>query len=196
MKQKRYCTVPGCERRNKFYGLCGLHHKRKIKTGSVGPVGLVLTRRGEPREWLLAHVNHAGEKCLIWPYAKMTNGYPLTWWNSKKAGGHRVMCELVNGPPPSPEHEAAHSCGNGTKGCIHPKHLWWATTLENNAEKNRHGTMTRGSKIPWAKLTESDVKRIRKMARTLSDLQIAPKFGVSDSAIYNIRHGKSWRHVP
>jgi hypothetical protein len=192
---RRICAIDGCGRYCKGHGLCELHLKRLKRHGDVGPVSTVLTKRGEPREWLLAHVNYNGVDCLIWPYAKMTNGYPLTWWNNKKAGGHRVMCELANGPPPSPEHEAAHSCGNGRNSCISPVHLNWKTPMENSAEKYAHGTMTMGSASPFAKLTEYDIPIIRKMFETKSDVEIAKKFGVSDSAIYLIRKGHNWRHV-
>lgn len=46
----------------------------------------------------------------------------------------RHMCKLKNGDPPTPDHEAAHSCGNGKHGCINPNHLRWATDAENMAD--------------------------------------------------------------
>lgn len=55
----------------------------------------------------------------------------------------RMVCEEVNGPPPTPAHQAAHSCGKGHLGCITPQHLRWATQVENEADKLIHGTHNR-----------------------------------------------------
>ncbi|WP_292637037.1 hypothetical protein [Mesorhizobium sp.] len=47
----------------------------------------------------------------------------------------RLVCEEVHGPPPSPDHEAAHSCDNGDLGCATKRHLSWKTPKENTADK-------------------------------------------------------------
>jgi hypothetical protein len=52
-----------------------------------------------------------------------------------REAAHRAMCRLIHGNPPTPKHQAAHSCGNGRRGCVHPGHLRWATDAENRAER-------------------------------------------------------------
>jgi HNH endonuclease len=50
----------------------------------------------------------------------------------------RIMCELRNGPPPTPEHEAAHICPQGENHrCIRPDHLAWMTRVENERYKRK-----------------------------------------------------------
>ena len=44
----------------------------------------------------------------------------------------RLMCELIHGPAPSPEHEASHLCEDNWL-CICPDHLIWETKRENMA---------------------------------------------------------------
>jgi hypothetical protein len=155
-----------------------------------------LAKRGSLLQWIREHINYQGDDCLLWPFkSRMTNGYPLVWWNGRKDGGHRVMCELAHGPSPSNDHEAAHSCGRGKDACIHPGHLRWALHVDNEADKLLHGSQIKGSKISWAKLTESDIPKIRSRFGRQSDIQIAREFGISDSSIYLIRKGRNWKHV-
>src|SRR5579859_4466599 len=38
----------------------------------------------------------------------------------------RVVCEAYHGPPPTPQHEAGHTCPDGENArCINPRHLAW-----------------------------------------------------------------------
>lgn len=191
------CSIPGCGLPHKGLGWCIKHYFRQRRHGD--PLYREADAPAPKRaaiKWIKDNTNFSGTECLIWPFAaKMTGGYGLVWWKGKKDGAHRVMCEMVNGPPPSPRHQAAHSCGNGSRGCTHPKHLRWATPLENDGDKEAHGTRVRGQKIPWSKLTEQNVRAIRILLNTHTDIQIARQFGVSDSAIFAIRSGRSWKHV-
>lgn len=104
----------------------------------------------------------------------------------------RVMCMASHGEPPSDTHEAAHSCGNGNKGCVNPKHLYWATPTENQTDRVLHGTSNRGSAQWNSKLKIEDVLHIRELLLTTSQKEIATLYGVSQSAINNIKTRKSW----
>lgn len=46
----------------------------------------------------------------------------------------RIMCELVHGPAPTPEHEASHLCEDNWL-CVCPDHLLWETKRENMARQ-------------------------------------------------------------
>lgn len=50
------------------------------------------------------------------------------------------MCQKAHGDPPSPKHDAAHSCGRGHEGCVNPNHLSWKTKKQNQADRITHGT--------------------------------------------------------
>lgn len=107
---------------------------------------------------------------------------------------HRIVCEAFNGPPPSPEHQAAHKDGHKTNNT--PDNLRWATALENAADKVRHGTSMKGSLNNQSKLTESDVLQIKGSLRSgVSQRKIAAEFNVSQRAISLISSGHTWRHV-
>src|SRR5690606_22017504 len=100
--------------------------------------------RGFAPKWLKDHVAHTADDCLIWPYAKLANGYAAIRIDGKTTTAARIMCVAAHGEPLTPQLEAAHSCGNGHLGCVNPRHLRWATTAENNSDKNIHGTMMKG----------------------------------------------------
>ena len=101
------------------------------------------TRKGQPSPhrgkgrglaWLKAHIDHQGDDCLIWPHSQNHQGYGQLGYFGKVRKAHHIMCLLVHGEAPTPRHHAAHSCGNGHKGCAHPKHLSWKTPTENRLE--------------------------------------------------------------
>jgi hypothetical protein len=48
----------------------------------------------------------------------------------------RIMCEWRHGAPPSPLHEAGHTCPTGENHrCVNPFHLEWMTRVENEHYK-------------------------------------------------------------
>lgn len=190
----KICSIDGCGLKHKAYGRCVKHHLRWKKHGDP-TIGAEKTPKGLPKRWLAEHINYSGDECLIWPFSKMTNGYAWIWWNNRGTGGHRIMCEMAHGHAPSKSHQAAHSCGNGRGACVNPNHLRWATRIQNDADKDVHGTRVYGSKIKWSKLTESDVARICVLLKTRTDAEIAEDFNVSDTAIYAIRIGRNWKRA-
>jgi hypothetical protein len=129
----------------------------------------------------------------------MSNGYANIQRNGKKELVSRIVCGAVNGPAPTPKHEAAHSCGMGHKGCISPKHLRWATRKENEDDKFLHGTRQH-SKTPKPrrrrnKLTLDDVREIIILSRTLTQYELARKFNVHQSSISHIITRATWRNA-
>jgi hypothetical protein len=102
------------------------------------------------------------------------------------------MCIEARGRPPTPTHEAAHHCGKGNEGCTNPKHIYWATSAQNQSDRIIHGTTNRGSRQGQAKLTEFDVLQIRQLMTSRTQTQLAQQFQVSPSTISNIKTGKNW----
>jgi hypothetical protein len=96
-------------------------------------------------------IHHKGEECLPWPFSEAAAGYGRIVVDGKHTLAHRHVCTLVHGEPPTPKHEAAHSCGKGHEACVSGDHLSWKTHADNQADRLIHGTSNRGKK--YRKLT-------------------------------------------
>ena len=184
------CSVAACNKPATHRGWCGVHYGRWRRHGD--PLGGG-TANGEPRRFLETVVMpFEGDECLPWPYATNSAGYGKLSVDGKLVHVHRLACEARWGPPPSPKHEAAHSCGKGHLGCCNPKHVSWKTPAENQRDKLAHGTAARGAKNALAKLSEEDVREIRRLRGLVSEKEIAKMFGVSRGCISGIFTGKNW----
>lgn len=185
------CSIPGCGNASYLRTWCNRHYKRWRRHGDPQGGG---TAMGEPLRFFNEAM--AGAKpgdCMIWPYAENGVGYGMLTIGGRFKLAHRAACEHMNGPPPTTKHEAAHSCGNGHKGCFSPFHVEWKTHAENNRDKIKHGTSLRGSKHNMAKLTDEDVAEIRRLrASGWKQEQLAQKFGIKQPTVSNILSGRSW----
>jgi hypothetical protein len=172
--------------------MCRSHYKRFLRHGD--PLA-GRTAQGEPERYLKTVVmTYDGDECLRWPYASSV-GYAVTTIDGKREYVSRYVCIKAHGEPPTPKHEAAHSCGNGNLGCVTKRHLSWKTGAENQADRIPHGTSNRGSRHGLSKLTEQQVREIRSLIGTLSHSAIAKKFGVSRPHISGIASGREWAWV-
>ncbi len=188
----RICDVEGCCKPHHSGGYCKAHFLRWHRNGD--PLGGRPTAP-DSKEWIDQHVGFSGEDCLIWPLRKNWAGYGSVRSSGIHMGAHRYMCLLAHGEPPSQEHHAAHSCGNGHLGCVNPKHLRWATPLENSADMVEHGTVPEGERNGNAKLTESDIREIKRLRGIVTQRELAERFGVGHSNIAQIQRGFSWKHI-
>lgn len=187
---KTICSIPSCQMAVSRRGWCESHYRRWVRYGDPSAGRL---QNGTAEAFLHDIVLPCtGTECLSWPFQRTSNGYAKMWWD----GGHRVVsrlaCEMVHGPAPSPEFDAAHSCGNGHRGCVNPGHLSWKAKTDNAADKLVHGTHNRGERHGRAKLTSEDVHQIRAMLAECTRYKIARKFGVSETSIRRIENGEAW----
>lgn len=183
------CIVDGCASAPSRGRMCNTHYLRVRRHGD--PHHRQRAANGELHAWLVERVDWSGDECLTWPFAKGRDGRGrLTGSVSPQA--HRAMCILAHGEPPTRRHEAAHSCGKGHEACVNPRHLRWATPVENAADRVIHGTEVRGSAKPGAKLTESDVLAIRALKGSATQREIGDRFGVDGETVGNIHRGETW----
>ena len=194
-KPKSICAIEGCDNFEvTVREMCKKHYARWRTHGD--PNFLKRTPQGDPLQWLVANSAADQDECLIWPFfrGKTSGGYGQTVFRGKKSKSSRVMCLLAHGDPPTPEHVAAHSCGNGHGGCVNPKHMRWATTLENGSDMVHHGTSTRGPANSQAVLSDVQVREIREMcaAKSVSQEKIGLAYGISQSAVSAINKRKNW----
>jgi len=143
--------------------------------------------KGRGLEWLKAHVSHTGSECLIWPMSRLYTGYGQLGYFGKVRKAHNIMCRLAHGEPPSPNHHAAHSCGNGHLGCVHPQHLSWKTPTENRLDSSAHG---RPNKWKGPKMTFEIAQKIRESTKSYSE--IAAEFGINYGRVGKIKRGETW----
>lgn len=185
----RPCEVPACDRAVHGAGYC-LNHLRRFRRHGTATGGRPSRGAGEAfLERLLARA--ADGNCVNWPYGTNGEGYGILKIAGTRQYAHRLVCERRHGPPP-PDHQAAHSCGNGHLGCVAPWHLSWKTRAGNTADSIAHGVIARGSRHGRAKLSEQDVLAIRRQRLTDTRAVVAARFGVSPGAIGKIDRREKW----
>lgn len=186
----RQCSIDGCGKPARHRGWCWSHYARWKRNGDPSGMG---TRNGEPLAFLLAAIERETDECIPWPYGT-ANGYGRVWFNGRSEQAHRVVLKQTQGEPPEKGMQAAHApliCHNQL--CINKRHLRWATSAENIADKAVDGTRAVGEANGSAKLTEDQVRVIRSTAG--SEREIAKRFGISPGTVGRIRRGQGWRHV-
>lgn len=189
----RVCALEGCLLPAKKKGHCETHYQRLRIHGDAS----VLKRQGNDvlMQWINDHKSYSGDGCLIWPFTRSTDGRGQITIAGKNHKAPRVMCEVAHGDPPSPEHHAAHDCGKGHEGCIHPGHLSWKTRAENEADKLRHGTLLRGEASWNAKLTSDQVLEIHRRAQAETCAALALEFRLHPGTVSQIKRGLRWKHL-
>lgn len=148
--------------------------------------------KGKGAQFLLALLGHEGDDCVTWPMYRDPKGYGMLGYNGKLCYASRLMCTLAHGDPPSPLHEAAHSCGKGHEGCVNPNHLSWKTGTENQLDSVLHGTAGRKKGGPRRKLSAVQVEAIRTLEGKKTNQQIADLFDVAPETVAKIFRRETW----
>lgn len=128
--------------------------------------------------------------------AMKRNGYQQVVLYHNHRPHHRNVHRLVAGAfVPNPDSKPCVNHIDGVKTNNRPSNLEWTTPSENIRHGLTMGLLTVGSARYNSKLTEQDVMNILIFpGLRLEDL--AERYGVSITTIWNIRHGVSWKHVP
>jgi len=186
------CVADGCDKAVLARGLCSKHYHRMHRHGDHTITNRAAT--GELLAWIKANADHSADECLKWPF-RSTNqqGYGVASYEGSTHNASNVMCRIAHGEPPTPLHEAAHSCGKGHEGCVSPRHLRWATRSENHADKHIHGTMPVGEKSSSAKLTAEQVISIRDGNESATI--VAEKYSIGYAYVFQIRARGCWKHL-
>lgn len=123
-----------------------------------------------------------------WHWTGGSNGeYGKFWIDGKDVGAHRVAFIISKGSIPKGM-LVCHSCDNPI--CVRPSHLRAWTPKQNSIDREKKG---RGAKGNGAKLTEIEVRRIRRERGTLRS--IGDKYGVTLACIWAVRARKNWKHI-
>lgn len=134
--------------------------------------------------------------CHIWTGMLNGQGYGLIRMGTKQRRAHRIAWEAVNGPIPNGL-GLMHSCD--VRCCVNPNHLTPGTQAENLkdmfAKQRGKIPSVRGERQGAAKLTEDDVREIRRLAKSKTQPEIAAIFGIDRSNVSIIVLRKGWKHV-
>lgn len=181
------CKIENCGEKARTMGWCRNHYGRWKRNGD--PLG-GNPSPGEKLEWLIGHKGFDGPECLLFPFTD--DRYGKVQIDGRTWTANRLMCTVVNGEPPTPDHEAAHLCGNGHLACVHPQHLVWKTPTENQADRIAHDTHVRGERCKTSKLKVGQVRVIRSLHGKETSGAVAKRFNVNKSAIKSIWKRRSW----
>lgn len=139
------------------------------------------------------------DECWIWTGYKSEHGYGKLTSGRRKDGdfklirAHRFSYTLKHGPIPKGV-EICHKCDNPS--CVNPNHLFAGSHQDNASDMVAKGRQAIGNRLPWAKLTPSDIPRIRQLhSEGISRRKIAKQYGVSYATILDVIEGRTWKHV-
>lgn len=108
----------------------------------------------------------------------------------RKERAHRMAWILTRGKIPS-GFSLLHQCD--TPACVNPKHLRLGTQQENQAEMKERNRSARGTRNGQSKLTEAQVKAIRKSKDSYSAL--ARRFNVHWQTVARAARRETWSCV-
>lgn len=193
------CVVDGCEGKKPIlaHGYCGKHYHRWQRYGDTS---VVILQKGLPLvERLFARRMVTETGCWEWTGTKSTNGYGILAVRDRKHGYervHRLSAEIWIGATIAGM-DVLHKCDNPP--CFNPEHLYIGTHKENMRDRrDRDRSRTRDRVTQEVrnirKLTPESVREIKLELRrgTVSQADLAKRFGVAAQTINGIAKGRSW----
>lgn len=149
----------------------------------------------EERFW--SKVDRRGpDECWEWQAYRDQSGYGrFTPTDRNQQPAHRVAWELTHGPIPDGMF-VCHHCDNPP--CCNPTHLFLGAPVDNTHDmiaKDR-SAIAAGEASQFAKLTESDVREIRRRSASGESYPaLARAFNVHRETIGLIVRRETWKHV-
>ena len=134
------------------------------------------------------------DECWEWQKSITRDGHGR--WNigGKRVVAHRIAFTLANPHIDINGKVIRHTCDNPP--CCNPSHLLCGTHDDNVQDRVNRGRSACGIHNGRSKLTENDVRQIRKMLKTdVQKTHIAKKYRVDRKVIYNINMCKNWTCV-
>lgn len=126
-------------------------------------------------------------------HAPNSDGYHSIMIDNKKYTVHRFVYEQMFGEIPEGL-EVRHRCDN--RSCCNPYHLELGTHGDNMRDMVERGRSAKGSKKKNARLTEENVREIKKrLASGEFYRDLAKEYGVNPATIFGIKKGRTWRHI-
>ncbi|CAM5410189.1 HNH endonuclease OS=Streptomyces microflavus OX=1919 GN=Smic_80730 PE=4 SV=1 [Streptomyces microflavus] len=104
------------------------------------------------------------------------------------------MLLTFRGPAPSSTCVARHLDDDGQNNAL--VNLRWGSRSENEGDKVQHGTSNRGAGDGRAKLSDDDVREIRRrIGAGATQVAVAHAPGIPAVTVNHIHTGRTWGHV-
>lgn len=133
---------------------------------------------------------------ILKPWATLGYQYVGLWSGGKQTriGVHRLVAMAFLPPPKRGEYQVAHADGNRANNA--PANLRWATAVDNAGDRDAHGTGAKGEENPRAKLTQAQVRELRRLFQSgHSCTLLAARFGICRQHAQAVALGQRWGHV-
>lgn len=171
---------------------CRMHYSRWRSHGHV----LSRIRIPDVQPALQAAADATTDDCIRFPGQQKRR--PIVRINNTTMWASRAVWILANGDPGPLQ--VLHSCngGSGTSGCINLRHLYLGTAARNTQdciEAGRHPSLLRGDAKSNARLSEAQVREIRRRispGRGGNTAALAAEYGVSLTTIRHIVSRRKW----
>lgn len=195
-KHMAICAFDGCDRA--VFGwsdLCKRHHEQRRSGKELKPLRLQFHGLTEyERFFKLVEVLGPSE-CWNWKSCINHAGYGVFMNAAGKSRlAHREAWRLMIGHIPGGLY-ALHKCDNPK--CVNPSHLFLGTQKDNLRDMWDKGRarpgVSRGQDNGCALLTEQMVREI--LASSDSGVSLSERYGVSQSAICDVRRRRTWKHI-
>jgi hypothetical protein len=135
---------------------------------------------------LPALTSHKGDKDGYPKISRMIDGVQKHFRLS------RYLWAKRNGEIPKGKY-LLHSCDNPK--CINLEHLRVGTPQDNSSDAVKRGRINKGTDVSISKLSEANVREIKRLLDTETNTQLASKYDVGKTTIWLIRNGKTWKHI-
>jgi hypothetical protein len=184
----RKCSNGSCSDPEHAKGKCNRHYRKDLRA----------SRRPTTEQRYEAKVDRSGGPDACHPWTRSTNkaGYGLfahdgetlaARWAYKHYIGDLLDTEMIR-----------HTCD--TPGCQNQSHWIKGTNADNMRDMVERGRSHHpvGSKNPKSKITEEDVKDLRRSyaeGAFRSQFEAADHYGVSQATVSQILRGETWKHV-
>lgn len=130
--------------------------------------------------------------CWLWKAARDKWGYGQHGVKMRRVQAHRFSYEMTKGPIPKGM-LVLHRCD--TPLCVRPDHLFAGTDADNKADSVAKGRHAHGERNSHAKLTEDQVRAVRRDWTGENKLELAARYNVIPGTIYCAATRRTWKYL-